>query len=151
MKNQELSKSIATLKRAIRVSENNVVNTLRGNLPAINMFKQATREFNSDRSRSLPMGAADDDTPWYENKFVTKLMDIGTSQLTARNDQKTLQIQLDTVAQQNTALDKQLSLQARLKNVGAYGGSFIDELMASPTKLALIAGLGFAFFKFKGK
>jgi len=152
MKHQQLKQSISALKRSIRQSENAVLKTLQGNDIARQAFKNATREMKLARRKETGL-AATDDTPWYENKFVEKLMNIGTSQLTARNDQKTLQIQLDTVVKQNAALDKQLSLQARLENAGRnvsqYGGNFLSELASSPTKIALLVGLGYMFFKNK--
>lgn len=151
MNHVNLKKSIAALKGQIKQSEKAVFNSLRFDKNNTAEFKEAIRELNINRRKANGMGASD--KAWYENSFVDRLLNIGTSQLTAKNDQKALQLQLDTVAQQNSALDKQLSLQARLTNAGRgasmFGGSFVDELMNSPIKLAAIGGLVFLFFNRK--
>lgn len=93
---------------------------------------------------------AEDDTPWYKSGFANDLFslskDLIRSKTISSDQRKTLNLELEQIEAKNRALDKQIALRKSTGGIVAYTGSYFDELMSSPLKLAAVAGLGYLLF-----
>jgi hypothetical protein len=135
-------------KNAIAQSVKNVNRILANKPEAKARFNEIMRE-RTQRLKTRGLGATTDtavDSEWFDNQFMSDLFDFGvniaTHERIAADEQKQLELELAQIEAKNASLDKQLSLQSALTKTGAYGGTFIDELLDSPTKVAALLGLG---------
>ncbi len=147
-----INAEIRTEKRALNRHVANVKRILSKDPQAKQQFDFIMKKH---KNRGHYMGATTtqvaDDTSWWETDFVTDLFDLGvnaaSSHLISKDETDRLNVELQQIEAKNRSLDKQITLQRTLgQQAGAYGGSFMDELLNSPIKLAALAGLGYYFF-----
>lgn len=143
-----INQKIRADKNAIAQSVRNV-NRILANKPEAKARFKAIMQKRTQRLKTRGLGATEEmavETSWFDNEFVSDLFDFGvgiaTHERIAADEQKQLELELAQIEAKNASLDKQLSLQSALSKSKAYGGSFVDELLDSPAKIAALVGLG---------
>lgn len=142
-----IQQKIRADKNAIAQSVRNV-NRILANRPEAKARFNAIMTEKTKRAKAGGLSATttEAESSWYDNQFVSDLFDFGVSIATheriAADEQAQLELELAQIEAKNASLDKQLSLQSALSKSKAYGGSFVDELLDSPAKIAALVGLG---------